>query len=468
MRRFHLSTAALVTVALFALASSFTSAGPLSPPAGPVASTPGPEPRIAINAQNTPGEVDSVFTISQPGSYYLTGSVLGAAGKHGIKITISDVTIDLNGFTLTGVPGSLDGIHAAAGAEVITIQRGVVRNWGGDGVDLLNVTESHITSVRSRQNGNNGFSCGAAPTLENCSATENGGIGLATLDFAVINRSTFSQNTGKGAALGSYATISNSTFNNNGETGLATGAGAKVQDSQVQLNGLQGASLGNKSSVTDSSLSDNQFDGLFIGSDCTITDVNVNNNGLFGPFTGSGIQAGAGCSVSQATANSNSSGGIILGPQSNVTSCVTNLNGNSGVFTADDTTISSCTAIGNTGNGANVGNRCTVNGGVFNNNTTNGINVFGTGSVVQNTEAGGNTAAGILLTGQKVRCDSNHITGNARGIETFNNGRHIIVRNSADMNTVNYQVGTGSPLFAPVVSDFSAAGPWSNFEALLP
>ncbi|HYD01608.1 MAG TPA: hypothetical protein VEB22_10315, partial [Phycisphaerales bacterium] len=47
-------------------------AGPLNPPVGPVAPTAKPiaevEPRTAINAANTPGDADSLFRITQPGS----------------------------------------------------------------------------------------------------------------------------------------------------------------------------------------------------------------------------------------------------------------------------------------------------------------------------------------------------------------------------------------------------------------
>ncbi len=76
-------------------------AGPLNPPAAP-ASTPGPEPRIAVNAQNTPGNPDNLFRITQPGSYYLTGNIIGQSGRNGIQIAADNVTIDLMGFALLG------------------------------------------------------------------------------------------------------------------------------------------------------------------------------------------------------------------------------------------------------------------------------------------------------------------------------------------------------------------------------
>ena len=79
-------------------------AGPLDPPAGPVAPTyktlTEVEPRIAINAVNTPGGVDSVYRITEPGSYYLTGNVQGVDGKSCIELMTGNVTIDLSGFEL--------------------------------------------------------------------------------------------------------------------------------------------------------------------------------------------------------------------------------------------------------------------------------------------------------------------------------------------------------------------------------
>lgn len=76
------------------------------------------------------------FTISQPGTYYLTKNLAGTIA--GIAISSSGVTIDLNGFELVGdrlVVGR--GITVAAGCENVTIRNGTVRSWGGDGVHAL-------------------------------------------------------------------------------------------------------------------------------------------------------------------------------------------------------------------------------------------------------------------------------------------------------------------------------------------
>jgi len=51
------------------------------------------------------------YTITQPGSYYLTADLQGVAGQDGIYVPVDNVTIDLNGFALIGVAGSYSGIH---------------------------------------------------------------------------------------------------------------------------------------------------------------------------------------------------------------------------------------------------------------------------------------------------------------------------------------------------------------------
>ena len=106
--------AAWLCLGSFAIAAVL--AGPLDPPAGPVAPTHKTltevEPRTPIGPQTTPGDADSVYRIAQPGSYYLVGNLAGQDGKAGIEIATSGVSIDLNGFDVTGSAGSLDGIRS--------------------------------------------------------------------------------------------------------------------------------------------------------------------------------------------------------------------------------------------------------------------------------------------------------------------------------------------------------------------
>src|SRR5262249_8399348 len=77
--------------------------GNLNPPPGPVSPT---MKALDIVEPRTP--ISSLpFTISSPGSYYVTKDLTGTAGNNGITIGASDVHLDLMGFTLRGVAGSL-------------------------------------------------------------------------------------------------------------------------------------------------------------------------------------------------------------------------------------------------------------------------------------------------------------------------------------------------------------------------
>ena len=75
------------------------------------------------------GSADASRVISQPGAYYLTTNLVTVEFKHGIKIEASDVTLDLNGFSVIGGAESRDGITVRAFQTNITIINGIVTGW---------------------------------------------------------------------------------------------------------------------------------------------------------------------------------------------------------------------------------------------------------------------------------------------------------------------------------------------------
>ena len=99
--------ARLVLVVAALAGAVWVRAGDLNPPAGPIT----PTQRTPIGASTTPGDADSLFRISQPGSYYLTGnitgnvsgsvgSVTGNVGGNVVGTVASVVTIDEDSTTL--------------------------------------------------------------------------------------------------------------------------------------------------------------------------------------------------------------------------------------------------------------------------------------------------------------------------------------------------------------------------------
>lgn len=243
-----------IVAAVLVGSAALLTAGPLNPPGGPVSSTyrtlAEVEPRIPISAATTPGDATSTFRIVQPGSYYLTGNVAGESGKVGIRVTANDVTIDLNGFTLTGVTGSIDGIALISGSvRNTTIRNGTVAAWGGSGINFNGSTNPAglIEGVTARNNTLDGINCGEGARVVNCSASNNGRAGFdvsneaifdhcvatenGTVGFSSTFGGAFSEclaraNTGDGFGLGAgYAVVSACTSSLNGGAGFTTSRG---------------------------------------------------------------------------------------------------------------------------------------------------------------------------------------------------------------------------------------------------
>ena len=167
---------------LIVTAAAALIAGPLNPPAGPVASTYKTlseiEPRIAVNATNTPGDATNLYRITQPGSYYLTGHITGVSGRRGIGISAHNVTLDLCGFRLQGVAGSLDGVNAlgivGSNLQNVEIRNGIVKGWGGAGVVAANTENCILRDLTAQSNGSHGVRGGFRTLVERCKARSNG------------------------------------------------------------------------------------------------------------------------------------------------------------------------------------------------------------------------------------------------------------------------------------------------------
>ena len=280
----------IAAIPVLALAAALI-AGPLDPPAGPVAPTyktlTEVEPRIAINAANTPGDADSIFKITQPGSYYLTGSITGVSGKRGIEIAAGGVTVDLNGFDLVG-PG-IAGVGATvSNLNNIAVRNGSIRGWGV-GVDLYNssATNCQVSNVQASINQFHGIGVGNSSTVVNCTATNNAGFGIKTLNVGVVT-ACVSSNNGGGIVTGTSATISGCTTDGNVTTGIETGDGSSVAGCISSNNATEGVRLTTGSTISQCTISRNQSDGIRVSTGCVVTGNSCSYNGD-GLGTGAGI-----------------------------------------------------------------------------------------------------------------------------------------------------------------------------------
>lgn len=109
--------------------------GPINPPISTVAPTNKTlaqiEPRIPITAETTPGDSQAVFTITSPGSYYLTSNIASTPTRSAIKIAAPDVTIDLSGYQISALSSLRSAISAVdpnplSASSSITIRNGSI------------------------------------------------------------------------------------------------------------------------------------------------------------------------------------------------------------------------------------------------------------------------------------------------------------------------------------------------------
>ncbi len=387
------------------LAAGILSAGPLDPPAGSVAPTyktlTEVAPRTTVSAANTPGDADSTFAITAPGSYYLTGNVAGQAGKNGIKITSRGVTLDLSGFRVAGTAGSLAGIKLDSFTADCVIRNGDITGWsaggiiGSNGEGPLLIEAVNVSQIPAGA----GISVRGPATITNCRVAYAKDFGIQCVDPCTVTRCS-----------AAYC----------GNDGISVGVGA---------------------SVADCSSYSNTGEGFSSSGDCAFRGCAATYN------TGVGILAGIGSAVVECTGGSNGAEGIRGLPEVRIANC--SCNGNAtGILALDGCTVESCTVAGNAADGIKLGNSCHA---INNHSRGNGAN--GTGCGVY--------SSGIANRIDGNSCVDNDYGIRVTALDNVvvrNTARNNATANYSFPNGAEY----GQILTNPG-SAFVATNPWANF-----
>lgn len=380
-------------------------AGPLDPPLGPVSPTYKTlseiEPRIAISKTNTPGDADSVFKITQPGSYYLTTDVGGEATKKGIEILIGggqQVTIDLNGFSMNGTGATstqaaiyIDGVDAK-----VVVRNGAIRNWKNAIQHFLGgsimVQDVHAYRSSALQ-----FDLRNA-TVERCFAHDGSSHGFF-VDGGVLVDCTAKNNNGVGFTINNASTV--------------------VRGCSAISNGTGGFNLGQ--GVAESCRAESN------------TGNGFNNPGV----------------MTNCTSFSNTGDGVSVSLSGVVRGCDIGSNGSDGIAVSSGSRIEGNSIFNNSAHGVNcTGSRTTI---VNNSISTNGraAGVF----------------AGVVVSGNDNCVDGNHITNMLAGADDFGvqvtGTSNLIVRNQLSAVSTYFSIGAGNTSGGSS-STPSAAGAWVN------
>ena len=127
----------------------WVSAGQLNPPSGAISPT-GP---ITINGADVNDSLP--YVIDQPGSYILTSDIEAPPGHVGDGIVIAGecVTLDLNGFAVSGANGPGCAIRIESFGDPVIIRNGVVERWEGGGIlgdshENIHLENLHVRYIR--------------------------------------------------------------------------------------------------------------------------------------------------------------------------------------------------------------------------------------------------------------------------------------------------------------------------------
>jgi parallel beta-helix repeat protein len=345
-----------------------------------------------IDLATVAGDGTYHHVINQSGSYYLSGN-LGVTKTSGISITAANVTLDLNGFTVSRSAGSggtgiyiLGDRATVRNGSVFGFSSGVYASSEMDGLRLFNIKASQCSLYGI-------YTEGTGARLVDCIATQNTEGGMYVGDGSILSGCIASHNQGNYAIYEGNGSILSgcSAFSNQGSYAMRTGNGSVVTQSTAYNNTVRYGILANKGSSV-------------IG--CTV----YGNEGV--TSTSYGIYA----------------------DESSVVDCVSAYNSNTnspsasdqgvGIF-AHSASIKNCIARYNSGDGIRIVSKTFVEG---NTSYSNG---------------NGGDGAGIHVTGAVNRIENNHVSNNDRGIDVDQSG-NVIVRNTARVNTTNWTVVTGN------------------------
>ncbi len=408
--------APLIAVTLTcSLVCASTFAGPLNPPAGPVAPTTKTlqevEPRTPISSQSV---------ITSRGSYYLTNNIVANSGV-GITIQAQGVTLDLNGFGIIGDGSGSNSDHGisidtGAGDPPVTIRNGFVSNFAGDGIRVSTTIAKvviegvHVKDCRSGFNLNGecdvrdcvasscsatGFSTTVTGRFENCLADDNGSEGFR-VPRGVLRACAATNNVFDGFRIaGNFENLvvvaSDCIATANGGAGFYCEGPASLSSCVAAMNGLQGL-RGDSALVCRGCLSyENLGPGIDAGSASTLSDCLARSN------NSNGFILGVGSTATSCTAHQNALDGFSAAAACALAHCTSYLNGVNGFDLGSDSHISFCAADANSEDGIEGSSDCTIDSNLVTDNMT-GI-VGGTNSLVIRNRAAGNTGADYDLAG---------------------------------------------------------------------
>ena len=262
-------------------------AGPLAPPPGPIAPTARPlaeiEPRTALGPTTTPGDLNAVYVIAQPGSYFLAGDLDVPAGRVGVRIEASDVRLDLGGFAIRGQAGAADGVRIVDSGDGVaggagSVANGSISAFAGSGVAGANAS-LRLTSLDVTDTGGDAIVVGPRSLVDRCRVQVGGDRGIVVGSHALVTRCATFDMDQIGIELGADA-VALECVAVNQRFGFRLGAGARVEGCWATNSIVVGIEAGDRAAVTRCAAALGFVGIRAAGTGARIEENQVVNNGI--------------------------------------------------------------------------------------------------------------------------------------------------------------------------------------------
>ena len=193
------------------------------------------EGRIEINQESVNAAGGFPYSISEPGSYVLTGDLAVPADTDGL-ILVDEVVLDLNGFSITstaicgqascpaGIGSAILPFEIFLGASDSTVRNGVIRGFGSTCVRV--VTGTRVEDLTVSDCGGSGIAANERSVVMKNRVFETGGVGIVMAPSTVFAHNTVGRS-GLGGGGGTNVSGGRATAGNSCDDGSCSPNGQR-------------------------------------------------------------------------------------------------------------------------------------------------------------------------------------------------------------------------------------------------
>lgn len=260
-----------------------------------------------------PGDAPGLpVTITEPGHYKLT-SLIGTTFDAPDLITIdsSNVTVDLNGFSLVGLtdctaagspnvttctplgPDTAVRVLLGAGGRhrFVTVRNGIIEGVRGNGIDASQAFSTIVENVTVTSCGGEGIIAARGSTVRRSRVARCGGNGVRVFRDVLVESVISSKNGASGFSADDGSLLYEVKAVSNTLQGIVAGTAVSILDSDVRFSGQNGILLDSWGLASRVTSYKNMQHGIEMRSNSSVRDSVFNGNTL------DGINCTFGCTI---------------------------------------------------------------------------------------------------------------------------------------------------------------------------